>query len=189
MALAWWLAREAHGRAASMTLMLLAAAAAFGCLWLAPQAWASWTARDYPPPRFAEFAPLRDLIPRGAQVFWAESPLGTWLMLDRPSYLSVAQTSGMVFSRPAALEMRRRAVALSSAFSPEAFLGFAAGGGMNVSPRQLEQACGTGEFPYVVTGAVLDAAPIAAVPAEFGPAAKSIKLYRCPAGGDPPRGN
>jgi hypothetical protein len=189
MALAWWLAREAHGRAASMTLMLLAAAAAFGCLWLAPQAWASWTARDYPPPRFAEFAPLRDLIPRGAQVFWAESPLGTWLMLDRPSYLSVAQTSGMVFSRPAALEMRRRAVALSSAFSPEAFLGFAAGGGMNVSPRQLEQACGTGEFPYLVTGAVLDAAPIAAVPAEFGPAAKSIKLYRCPAGGDPPRGN
>jgi hypothetical protein len=99
LALAWWLALEARGRAASMTLMLLAAAAASGCLWLAPQAWASWTAREYPPPRVQEFAPFRDLVPRGAEVFWAESPLGTWLILDRPSYLSVAQTSGMVFSR------------------------------------------------------------------------------------------
>jgi hypothetical protein len=155
-----------------MTLMLLATAAACGCLWLAPQAWASWTAREYPPPRVAEFAPFRALLPRGAEVFWAESPLGTWLILDRPSYLSVAQTSGMVFSRPAALEMQRRASALSSAFSPGAFLSFAAGGGINGSPRQLEQACGTGEFPYLVTGAVLDAAPIAAV--------SRIKLYRCP---------
>jgi len=178
MALAWWLARPAHGRAASMTL------------WLAPQAWASWTAREFPPSRVGEFAPFRELVPRGAEVFWAESPLGTWLILGRPSYLSVAQTSGMVFSRRAALEMQRRAVALSSALSPQAFLSWTAGGGgMNVSPRQLEQACDTGEFPYLVTGAVLNAAPIAAVPAERGPAARSIKLYRCPARGDPARGD
>jgi len=190
MALAWWLACEARGRAASMTLMLLAAAAACGCLWLAPQAWASWTAREFPAPRVAEFAPFRELLPRGAQVFWAESALGTWLLLDRPSYLSVAQTSGMVFSRQAAFEMQRRAVALRSAFSPQAFLSWTAGGGgMNVSPRQLEQACDTGEFPYLVTGALLNAVPIAAVPPESGSAARSIKLYRCPAGSDPARGN
>jgi hypothetical protein len=44
-----------------------------------------------------------------ADVFWPESPVAAWLLLDRPNCLSVLQTSGMVFSRDTAMEVQRRA--------------------------------------------------------------------------------
>ena len=96
----------------------------------------------------AQFAPWRALIPPGAEVFWPESAPEAWVLLQRPSYLSVVQTSGVVFSRAAALEMQRRALALSAVVAPAAFMDFS-GGGAGIGPatrEQLERACATGEF-------------------------------------------
>jgi hypothetical protein len=82
--------------------------------------------------------------------------------------------------------MKRRADAISSALGPASFMSWgSAGTGMNLSREQLETACGTGEFDYLVTAAVLSAAPVAAVPSA-GAASKQIRLYQC--GGRADRG-
>jgi hypothetical protein len=177
IALAWWLARAARGRTG---LIALATVSVMGCALLLPRAWAAWTAREFPPPLVAQFRPWRDRIPRGAEVFWPESPVATWLLLGSPNYLSVIQTSGMVFSREGALEFRRRALALSAAVGPQAFLDWDAGGpGMNLSRQQLQQVCQTGEFEFLVTGADLGLAPVAVLPRESAPLRNGLRLYHC----------
>lgn len=173
-------------------LTLLAALAAAVCVTLVPQTWHHWTALEYPPSQVARYAALRDRIPPGAEVFWPELPVGIWMLLNRPSYLSVIQTSGLMFSRRTALELNRRARALSPAVNPGTFLNWdSAGTGMMLSKQQLLQACSTGEFDFLVTGADLGRASVAAVPFATGPASvigaasKAIRLYRCRARGDP----
>jgi hypothetical protein len=177
IALAWWLAC----RTGRIGLSMLAAIGVVGCALLLPQTWSSWTAREYPPRLVEQFAPWRERIPSGAQVFWPESPVSVWLLLDRPSYLSVIQTSGMVFSRDAALEMQRRALALRSAIPPGSFLAWDAGLSMHLTSEQVGQACRTGEFQFLVTGADLGTAPVAVLSRSMGAASKPLRLYRCSA--------
>jgi hypothetical protein len=52
--------------------------------------------------------PFEGLIPEGASVFWEGPTLQIWLLLHRPSYFSLNQASGLVFSRGAAMEYARR---------------------------------------------------------------------------------
>jgi len=177
MALVWWLGRSPHGRPGIVILCLLTAA---GCCALLPQTWAAWTTRDYPPQRIADFGAMRAIIPAGTAVFWPESPVATWLLLDRPSYLSGMQTVGMVFSRDSALELQRRTRRLAATIAPAAFLDFnSAGPGLELSPTQLEQACASGAFEFMVTATDLGEEPLAAVQSAAAPTAKKIRLYRC----------
>jgi hypothetical protein len=178
ISLAFWLARVRRGRTA---LILLGALVGAGCVASFPQTWKSWTAREFPPQQLAKFSGFRERIPPGADVFWPESPVAVWVLLQRPSYLSVIQTSGMVFSRRSALELERRADALGGAINPGSFMGWNAGTAMMLSQLQLKQACATGEFQFLVTSADLGVDPAAEVPAASGPASKKIRLYRCPA--------
>jgi hypothetical protein len=176
MFLTAWLAghRLAYARHA---LRVLALAELLGVALLAPQAVRSWTARDFPEAHVAQFAAWRLQIPPQATVLWPESPLGVWLLLDRPSYLSVLQTSGMVFSRAGAGELERRADAIGTALSPRAFLDFGAGTSLNPSRDQLVAACGTRAFDYLVTGADLGMKSVAPTVPAAGP--RTLKLYRC----------
>jgi hypothetical protein len=147
---------------------------------LFPYTWSRWTNQQFPPSLVAQFRPWQALIPPGDQVFWPESPLEASLLLDRPDYLSTAQTTGLVFSRPAAMEMRRRALALATVVNPEAFLQFSATGiGLGPTPDQLQRACQTGEFPFLVTGAHLGWRPVAEVPASAWHSSGGLRLYRC----------
>ncbi len=180
LALAWWLART-HARSTGTAGTALAVLAAGACAALLPATWDAWTTQEIQPQRAAQFAAWRPLIPPGSEVFWPESPVDTWLLLDRPSYLSVIQTSGMVFSRTTALELNRRAQSLRAAVAPQVFMNWNnAGTGFNLSASQLEQACKAGEFAFMVTGAKLSFEPLAVVPAPTGPANRQIGLYRCP---------
>jgi hypothetical protein len=175
--LAWWLARSRRGHPASIVLGVLAAV---GCTALFSQTWHSWTAREFPSKQVAQFAAFRERIPPGSEVFWPESPLAVWMLLDRASYLSVLQTSGMVFSRQSALELSRRAHALRFALPPSSFMNWNTGGtGLNLSRQQLKQACDTSEFEFLVTAADLGVEPVAVVPTLSGPSSKKIRLYRC----------
>jgi hypothetical protein len=175
--LAFWLARMQRGRAA---LLLLGGLAAAACATAFPQTWKSWTLREFSPQQVARFSGFRERIPPGSNVFWPESPVAVWVLLERPSYLSVIQTSGMVFSRRTAFELERRADALSGAINPRSFMSWAAGSAMMLSQRQLKQTCETGAVEYLVTPSDLGVAPVAEVPATSGSASKNIRLYRCP---------
>jgi hypothetical protein len=178
VALAFWLAPMRRGRAA---LVVLGGLAVAGCVASFPQTWNSWTRREFPPQQVARFSGFRERIPPGAEVFWPESPVAVWVLLHRPSYLSVIQTSGMVFSRRTALELERRADALGAAINSGSFMSWNAGTALTLSPQQLMQTCATGEFTFLVTSADLGVDPVAEVPATSGSTSRRIRLYRCPA--------
>ena len=68
------------------------------------------------------FSNWRRLIPPSANVFvddGSDSPLFAWFTLRRPSYLSVDQSAGVVFSRKTALEIARRADVLRPLMFPD----------------------------------------------------------------------
>jgi hypothetical protein len=173
-----WLTRSSRRRPAVFLLIGVTAAT---CVALLPLAWAGWTRRDYPPSLIERYSALRRQIPVGSDVFWPEAPVAVWLVLDRPSYLSIVQTSGMVFSRAGALELDRRAKNLSSAIAPATFMGWSnSGSGLNLSQSQLQQACASGSFQYLVTAADLGRAPVASVPVAES-TLRQMRLYHCPA--------
>jgi hypothetical protein len=112
--LAVWLIRELS-QASLWRASVLAAAAAVACLAVAPGAVRSWTRFQYTPALRAAYAQWRARLPVQAEVFWPESPVGVWYLLDRPSYWSAPQMAGFVFSRPAAVELDRRVAAVRDA--------------------------------------------------------------------------
>jgi hypothetical protein len=181
IALAWWLAVSRRFRPG---LMVLAALAGAVCVALLPQTVGSWTAREFSAQRVAQFTGLRRHIPERGEVFWPESPVAVWMLLGRPSYLSVIQTSGMVFSRGTALEMKRRAALLGAAIGPSAFMSWTpAGSAMALSPQQLMSACDARVFDFLVTSADLGRDPVANLPAASNAGGRSLRLYRCKAAG------
>jgi hypothetical protein len=66
--------------------------------------WQAYTERAYA----SEGRPFAGQIAVGASVFWEDNPLQTWLLLHRPSYFSLNQASGLLFSREASMEFARR---------------------------------------------------------------------------------
>jgi hypothetical protein len=79
---------------------------------------ASWDSRDVQQ-RFLELSQGynrafgQELLP-GGQVIWTDHLLPTWLVLNRPNYLSAWQMSGLLFSRKTAEEAEARAKVLES---------------------------------------------------------------------------
>jgi hypothetical protein len=171
-----WLGVRRTGRSVWVPLMGLAGAV---CVSLAPVTWHAWSFREFPPQRVAQFAPLRAALPARAEVFLPESPVAAWLLLDRPSYLSVIQTSGLVFSRAAAIEFSRRAAALQEALSAQVFMRWNPGGTvLNPSVSQLQRICASGAVEFLVTGVDLGV-PALAVQREARPGRAAMRLYRC----------
>jgi hypothetical protein len=186
----WWLSRQPAPRSSGAPrvriamgagLALAGALSCAACAALAPYCWAGWSARVYSPRLIEQFDTLRRGMPRGSEVFAPESPVEAWVLLERPSYISMLQTSGLVFSRPAAREFERRANALSKVVGPDAFLNWETTGiSLNLSPQQLIKACGTGEFEFLVTRIDLDAALPAGGPKSLQrPIPGALRLYRC----------
>jgi hypothetical protein len=173
----WWLADAKRGRP---WLVVLTAFAVAACVALFPSTWMQWTVRDFPEQQIARFAQWRKVIPSGANVFWAGSPVGTWILLDRPNYLSVLQTSGMVFSRPTAIELERRANTFASVVPPASFLRFGAGSNLQLSTHQLLDACQLGAFEFLVTNDDLGLAPAGFFASESLPGSNGLRLYHCP---------
>jgi hypothetical protein len=69
-----------------------------------------------------EFSDWRDAIPPGDNVFVVPRYYTagfTWFTLGRPSYLTVDQSSGVIFSRVTAVEVRRRSEVLLPMEEPD----------------------------------------------------------------------
>lgn len=175
--LATWLAHRVRPAAPLAILGMLAAST---CVALSPDAWRRWTQQQFPLALSQQLAPWKALIPAGSDVFWSEAPLDSWVLLNRPSYISLAQTTGMLFSRASAMELRRRAEAFSGVVPPQAYISFSGdGAGIGPSPLQLNRACATGEFEFLVTGAPLPWRPIAQLSREVWHSSGGLRLYRC----------
>jgi hypothetical protein len=179
IALVGWLTHRQRARAVTILAAALAAAA---IAILIPQTWSRWSVREFPPQKIGQFSSFRDAIPPEANVFWPNSPVAVWLLLQRPSYLSAIQASGLVFSRDAAMEMRRRALALAAVIPPESFMSWSAGVGQELTLQQQQQVCRLGAFEFLVTSADLGVAPVASIAGKSFPAPRDLRLYRCPFG-------
>jgi hypothetical protein len=175
-----WLGTRQPGRSAAIILSSAMALCIAAVLWLAPLTWRAWNYQEFSPQSIMQYAPLRAALPPQAEVFVPEGPLGAWLLLDRPSYLSVIQTSGFVFARTAAFEFHRRAMALDAALPAGVFMGWDSGGtSLSLSVAQLQRVCASGASLYLVTNADLGVPALATVPRDSGPARPVTRLYRC----------
>jgi hypothetical protein len=168
-------------RAARWSTPLVALLCAVGCCALIPLSCEDWTQVAFPPADKQMFASWRARIPADAEVLFPESPLFTWVLLERPSYLSGAQATSGLFSRPAAMFLYGRTEALRP------YLRAIGQSIWDLDPKApapatptLAMACAVGDLQFVVSRETLAAIPLEEVP----PGAKSIyrglKLYQCP---------
>lgn len=67
-----------------------------------------WTQRAFAQSTLQAFADWREIVPAGTEVLWLWNPVATWLLLERPSYMSLSQSAGLLFSRQLAIEIDRR---------------------------------------------------------------------------------
>ncbi len=111
-----------------------------------------------------EYADWRRAIPPAANVLVVPSPNSAafaWFTLERPSYLTVDQSSGVVFSRATAVEVRRRSQVLLPLMDPDWRLlsnmlkvrSGARGNPSSVRPltrERLSSVCGDPQLSFVV---------------------------------------
>lgn len=147
----------------------------------------TWAAKRYEGDARAAFAEWRALIPEGHEVlwieddaYWGDGATNTWLLLERPSFMSSSQAPNALFSRAAALEMHARA---NSLWGLVPFVDPFRAKGNNVSapkrPLQLAPVCQTTAVRYLVTREIMaDATPIPA-PASTPLFLRDYKLYIC----------
>lgn len=175
IALVWW--------AASCSRAWIPVTACFvgtiATLWVAmPTAWAEWTRSPYEYER-ANFAEWRRAIGPGANVLWLNEPMAVWFLLDSASYASNAQTAGLVFSREAAMEAKRRAAALRPLSGHER-LTIATNLKYTLirplTPESLQSLCAAEELDHVVTENEI-AAPHLSLPRNSK--WHGVKLYSC----------
>jgi len=110
-----------------------------------------------------------------------------WFTLERPNYLSLDQSAGVVFSRATALEIRRRSEVLLPLMDPDwkilAGLRAGSGGGRKneaasrpLTPEKLIQVCADPQLGFVISSAKAGFDPLRH---EHAGAWKDWNLYDC----------
>jgi len=164
----WWLCLKGKPRA--MVYPVAAASAITFCLWL-PIAMGEWMWSFYTPAVYQAYAPWRALIPPGTEVFWAKGdPIPAWLLLERPSYMTVQQTGTNLFSRRAGMELERRLEVLRNAFNMNT-----AGGEV----PSLTALCARSDLKFLVTSYDLRSSALAEAPPGAPKDFQALRLYRC----------
>jgi hypothetical protein len=184
-------------QASQVGTMLLCVAAALACWVTTPLAWQSWTDLQYPPRLHPAFASWREAIPQHAQGLWPQNPMGAWYLLERPSYYSIHQVAGDIFSRSKAIEIHRRAGHVAAVLkaaspdrtaAPESVPTMPSSGERetvppnadNLSEKGLAMLCEDPELDFYVSRTRLNLPPTAGVimPNPLRPGSQ-LHLYRC----------
>ena len=115
--LSYWISNTRSLLVISFIVLLMGTSAAIVLPWSLKD-----TQRDGAATEISEFSDWRNAIPPNANVFVApahNSATFAWFTLQRPSYLSVDQSAGVVFSRATAMEVKRRSNVLLPLLSPD----------------------------------------------------------------------
>jgi hypothetical protein len=119
--LVWSLSTWIRSRQSLMALGAVSLALLAVTVWILPGTFKDMN-RDGAMEQIAEFSSWRSAIPAAANVFVVpahNSAAFAWFTLERPSYLTVDQSSGVVFSRATSLEVRRRSDVLLPLVDPD----------------------------------------------------------------------
>jgi hypothetical protein len=140
----------------------------------------SWLKEDYPREAKQAFAAWRQVIPQGSDVLWATrfvsggDPMAVWLLLERPSYYSSVQVNSGLFSREAAMELRRRGKMIPLSLPTELPFDIVFGGHLGQVPS-----CKDIPVPYVVTDVPIRDAQVIQAPPSVGPPFNKLELRLC----------
>jgi len=148
---------------------------------MVPMSYQAWSRVTYDPAEKLLFADWREKIPPDTEVLFPENPLFTWIVLERPSYMSGAQATSGLFSRSAAMFMFGRAQALRMYLRSIGYSVWDLDPKGPVPPEPtLALACGTSDLQFVASRAGLEGTPIAEVSTSAKSGYRGLKLYRCP---------
>lgn len=164
----WWIARKpAASRSTGLLVVVVSVAL---CIALGPFAWSSWTNFSPSERMQAQFAPWRRVIPPTAEVYTDGVPLIPWFLLERPSYWSLRQMAGAVFSRPTTMVLLRREYLLHHLH-------------LNGNPeRDLNVLCAADEaIGFVVTSANMGPTPFKPIAVADARVGTVLHLYSCSA--------
>lgn len=161
----WWYTTRNGGRAASTIAVILAAML---CGAFAPFAWGSWSDPAPSAAVRAKFTAWRRDIPQDAQILAPGVPVIPWFLLDRPSYWTLRQMAGAMFSRPTAMELLRREANVHRLPPAPTAAGI------------LDGMCRSDALiGFVVTPVDMGPTPFAPVELGAGPERELLRLYRC----------
>jgi len=147
---------------------------------------AAWDAR-VPWSRFIDQAsgrpnPFRDAVAPGAAVFWPGPNGRVWLALGVPTWFSVDQGAGIVFSRETAIEYDRRKLATRELRSAIESCALAPSSACRIDARSVKALCELRDGPAyaVLNGRIEGTAAVEwPMPPEIGPGRQVLYLYAC----------
>lgn len=148
----------------------------------------SWATARYDKATYAAFSEWRAEIPPGTDVMWegddsawGDGATNTWMLLERPSFVSGTQAPNALFSHAAALEMRARTASLWGLMPfVDPFRAPDKNKSIPNGAPELAPICQTSTVRYIVTKATMsDAMPVPA-PATAPLFLRDYKLYVCP---------
>lgn len=181
---------NARPQLASGAVLTIALTAALICGWLIPFTWANSTITHYTPELASRFAPWRAEIPPRAEVMWLENPVGTWSLLDRPSYTSGPQAVGAIFSREKTLLVQHREAIVATALHASRLDGengliahkdrtMAPFGVLHLNLDGMRALCTDPDLSYIVNSAAPVRTPFPPVTLDATKANGTVYLYRC----------
>lgn len=188
---AWLLLRRSESIA---RVAAVATLAVLTCGALLPLAWGEWTNAHYTPELASRFESWRAAIPARAEVLWPDTPIGSWYLLERPSYWSMHQAAGAIFSQEKALFIQHRTdvvakavekssltLALGKASSRNSTSGLAAvpRTAARINLKGMEAACSDPDLSYIVSWMPLAPTPYPPVTVDGRKLNGKLYLYRC----------
>ncbi len=151
---------------------------------LALTAGSTWVMDRHPTQQRKAFSAWRAAIPPGSDVLWIgqttdreDTAFYTWVLLERPSFISRNQASNALFSRAAAIEMYRRARMLDGIlpfWDP-----FRSDTPPVLRPLRLAPVCENTPVRYVVSSEPMEDAAGIALTAAAGHEFNQYRLYTC----------
>ncbi len=185
---ALWLA---CGRARSLAAACLTIGAGIPCMALLLPASVAWTLTSYPDALRSQLAAWRRQIPPNAEVLWPVAPIGAWYLLERPSYWSLPQEAGDVFSRAKALEVHRRELLVAGAMQVSGLIrgvpASSAGAGTSAAitlaeqldARGIARVCSDPQLAYYVSWSHVAPTPFAPITPNRRRPESQLYLYPC----------
>lgn len=160
------------------------------CVFLAPVTWRTWSTSHYSRAMYDAAAPWRAALPPHAEGLWPEIPTGAWYLLERPSYWSLHQEAGDIFSRRKAFETYHRATFLQMAIDapvPEEFQHSErsptqpppAANLLEIDARNLPRVCADPQLDFVVSWSTLGPSRFPPIVPDPRRPDSRLQLYRC----------
>lgn len=150
--------RAARAQRFGRTLVIAAAGAAGAACLPASIDWS----RTYAPDEISQGATRwREVIPIDAEVLWPQNAIGSWVLLERRHYVSLAQSAGILFSEDTARELDRRA-RIAHLVTPPRFVFGGQGWSWQLTDERVRSLCVAGGPEFIVSARRLSLPPAAA---------------------------